>query len=141
MSEKYDLKLPSGVISETWPLSVTKDQARAIHEQCEAIEKQAEKRKWRDFDFVLRPAGIVRIRADGQWHGSGGQAMVIDDTAINEVCLGNLADILAQGPIVIGLQEHDAQKWFEILSHHSSEVFYPTNLRAALAAYRERKGK
>lgn len=138
MNEKrYDLTMPTGCLPchpTTAIAKVTKEEARAILAQCQKIDAEPEPREWRDGDIVLSHGDpreiVVFIAGKPNWLHQGQSGFSPNDfRKEDDIYVGNLADILAQGPIVVGLTEEDITSPLP----HCHKCF------AALATYRERK--
>lgn len=93
---------------------------------------ELKKRQWQDGDVVQRRvSGALRVRINKTWCCSGGCDVPDTDIEDRDTYLFNIADVLAQGRIVLGLREDEIQggdPWI---------VWNKAN--SALAAYRQIK--
>lgn len=104
--------------------------------------------RWRAGDVLQNGTDFAVRDASGKWHWiMADRECATNDVAVEKVLqsglgayryAGNLADLLAQGPIAAGLTEAEAQRVVEHLGVHSGgdSLHVVQKIRAALAAYR-----
>ena len=101
-----------------WPFTL--DQIRRLAEQAQSLLEQADKpqpREWRLWDMVqlqLVCANAVLLRCNGSthpWVAITQRTGWTDEEVVahKHTYLGNLADILAQGTVLVGLTEERVQ--------------------------------
>ena len=122
MSEKrYEMALPDGMRSLSGvyeSISGTKPQLEALKARCEEALALAEAEEPKVWDFATDAQGHVFFHGAGHWAFSTGGFMDSEIEAAHPHILGNLKEIVAQGPIVIGMSVRDASALADLLLQH-----------------------
>ena len=122
-------------------LNITKAEARRLRDQLDAIEQTPEARVWRDGDVIKACSPAIYLKGSIYWLNGDGKSTL--DTSFFKMYnpLGNLFDIIQQGPILVGLTEDEASHLAELcismFCNHREPI--REKIAAALATYRSRK--
>jgi hypothetical protein len=144
--KRYEIKLPdnAGMSYATCTVQITKSGARSLREQLDKIEAEPKARVWRDGDFLLpNSQHSIYIAGSMYWLNGDGKSAHGPSHFDQYPLLGNLADLLAQGPILVGLTEELAGSISEInyrepIPRGASVL---QQIVDALVVYQQRKGK
>lgn len=139
-TKEYDVPLPCGVrchsLNTIFNVSGTPEQIQQIKASCEQALAKAEAEKPQPWDFGIGSRGWLCIRGR-DLQGWGGGNSPIDkppkahaDFAVR--VLGNLKEIVEQGPIVVGMPVAVAQRVAGDCEGHGNYVT-ARNINAALA--------